>query len=87
MSLEPIPGYDSWKTATGPAEHEHVKSCPQHPDALEVYECGGKGGHLCSPAERLENDCDQIEPTCGCPTKADLKAEAAEARADAREDR
>lgn len=82
MSLESILGHDAWKT-TPPAEKEHVKGCPHHEDAPEVYECGGNGGHLCSSADRAEAGCEQIEPDCTCPTPED----AAEARADARADR
>lgn len=91
MSLDPLPrGYDAWRTATPwDDETEHVKSCPMHPDREDegAFECGGYGEHFCSYAHREINGCELVEMDCTCPSLEELKAEAAEARADARSDR
>ncbi len=80
--MESIPGYDAWKTRTH-EEDDHVSWCPQHEDAPEAYECGGIGEHLCSWWSRIWDDCPKVERPCACPTKKELKDEAAEARFDA----
>lgn len=87
--IEQMPtGYDAWKTRHPDEDaEEHIDSCPQNPDAPEVYECGGVGEHLCSWVEREVNGCPAVAQKCECPTYEDMKEEAAERRFDAqRED-
>lgn len=67
---------------------DHHPACPQHEDADEVYECGGHNEHFCSIIEREINGCEIVEPDCKCyELDASDKADAAEYKRDAREDR
>ena len=71
-------------------ENHHASDCPLAEDADEVFECGGHNEHFCTWAEREINGCAVVIEKCSCPTAEDIasdKADAAEARRDALEDR
>lgn len=85
----PFKNYDAWRLATPwDDEPDHLKDCPCSPDSEPIYsECGGIGECLCSEIDLAINGCEEIDPECTCPTKAELEAERAEARRDAEQDR
>lgn len=80
--MELIHGHDAWKTRL-PDEDDHVDSCPHHPDAPEVFECGGIDEHLCTFIEREVNGCNALKKPCACPTMTDLQNTIAEEKLDA----
>jgi hypothetical protein len=99
VSLEKIAGYDRWLTAQ-PEEPEHIKGCPAGDDAagIKVFRvCGGRGGVCeCYPPTLWGWLCawwygpceiDEEPGECICPSREELKAEAAEMRADLRDER
>ncbi len=82
-------GYDAWKTRTPNDDAEHHPLCACNEDAPDRCECGSL-----MVAHRTRTDCEYIggkldlDPNCTCDElRASDKADAAEYRSDARNDR